>query len=444
MKNNFIKSTIILIIGGLITKILGMLIKIVLTRTIGTKGIGTYSLILPTFNLFITLCSLGLPVAISKLVSEEKKQGKKIVLSIVPIALLFNLFLIVILFLIAPFLSQYLLHNKDTYYPLIAIGFTLPFICISSILKGYFFGKEKMFPITLSNVIEQLIRLLLTFTVISRLMNHSLTYAVTGVVLINILSEGFSIIVLMLFLPKNKKVSIRDFRYDKDTLNDLLDISIPTTGSRLIGSFSYFLEPIILTFALTKSGYTNSFITREYGIINGYVYALLLLPSFFTLAISSALLPVVSNSYSKRDYKYSKYKIKQAILLSLLIGIPCTLLFMFVPEFFLKLIYNTNEGVIYIKMVAPIFLLYYVQGPLTTAMQAMNKAHDAMMGTLYGSIIRTILLFILSFCHIGMWGLLIASTVNIIFITIHHLYYVFHDLNHDNHHNVKIHNYIKY
>lgn len=415
-------------IGGFITKILGMFIKVVLTRTISTEGIGLYSLILPTFNLFITLCSLGLPVAISKLVSEKKKQSKKIVLSVMPLALLFNFLLIVVLFLIAPFLSNNLLHNKATYYPLVAIGFTLPFICISSIIKGYFFGKEEMLPTIFSNIVEQLMRLLLTIVVISKLMRNSLTYAVTGVVLINILSEGISIIVLILCLPRKRKVSIQDFYYDRDTLKDLLNISIPTTGSRLIGSLCYFLEPIILTFALTKIGYTNSFITREYGIINGYVYALLLLPSFFTLAISSALLPVVSNSYSRGDYKYSKYKIKQAIFLSLLIGIPCTILFMFIPELFLKLIYNTNEGIIYIKMIAPIFLLYYVQGPLTTSMQAMSKAKDAMMGTLYGSIIRTILLFLLSLCHIGMWGLIIASSVNIIFITVHHFYYVFRDL----------------
>ncbi len=425
MENKFIQSTIILIIGGFISKVLGMFIKIILTRVISIDGIGLYSLIMPTFNLFITLCSLGLPVAISKLVSERRRRSKRIVLSIIPIVIMFNLLLIIILFCIAPFLSEKLLHNRDTYYPLLSIGFTLPFICISSILKGYFFGKEKMFPTTLANICEQLVRLFLTFTIVSHLIEYSLTYAVCGVVLINILSEGISIVVLMLYLPKNKKISIRDFRYDKGILKDLLDISLPTTGSRLIGSISYFLEPIILTYTLNKVGYTNSFITLEYGIINGYVYALLLLPSFFTLAISSSLLPVISNSYSRCDYKYSKYKIKQAIILSLMIGIPCTILFMFIPEFFLKLIYNTNEGVIYIKMIAPIFLLYYVQGPLTTAMQGMNKARLAMMGTLYGAIIRTILLFILSLCHIGMWGLLIASSVNIIFITIHHFYYVF-------------------
>ena len=425
MKNKFIKSTIILIIGGLITKILGMVIKIALTRVIKTEGIGIYSLILPTFNLFITLCSLGLPVAISKLVSENKISNKKIVLPTIPIMLLFNLLLIVTLLLISPLLSTYLLKNNITYFPLIAIGLTLPFICISSILKGYFFGKEQMFPVTLSNIIEQLVRLLLTLTIIPKLMNISLSIAITGVVLINIISEFSSILLLLLFMPKNSNITTNDFKYNKHIFKDLLDISIPTTGSRLIGSITYFLEPIILTYVLTKVGYKNSFITIEYGIINGYVYPLLLLPSFFTLAISNALLPVVSNSHSNNNDKYTKYKIKQAIVLSLIIGIPCTLLFMTIPEYFLKLIYNTNEGINYIKVIAPIFILFYIQGPLTTSMQAMNMANTAMIGTLIGSIIKLTLLFTLSYLKIGIWGLLISSLSNIIFITIHHYYYVF-------------------
>ena len=181
-------------------------------------------------------------------------------------------------------LSKYLIKNEITYYPLLAIGLTLPFISISSIIKGYFFGKEQMLPTIISNIIEQLMRLFLTIVLISRLMKYSLTIAITGVVLINILSEGISIVVLLLFIPKNKNIKLKDFSYDKALMKDLLNISIPTTGSRLIGSISYFLEPIILTFALIKSGYSSQFITNEYGIINGYVYPLLLLPSFFSFS----------------------------------------------------------------------------------------------------------------------------------------------------------------
>ena len=75
MKNKFIKSTIILIIGGLITKLLGFVIKIVYTRMIGEDGISLFMLVTPAYSLFITIAQLGLPIAISKLVAENKKDG---------------------------------------------------------------------------------------------------------------------------------------------------------------------------------------------------------------------------------------------------------------------------------------------------------------------------------------------------------------------------------
>ena len=127
MKNKFIKSTIILIFGGAITKVLAMIIKIFLTRGIGDDGIGLYMLILPTFNLFITLCTMSLSTAISKLVSE-RRNTKKVVLSIIPVSLIYNFFLMIILIFLSPVIANNLLNNSLAYYPIMGISFTLPFI----------------------------------------------------------------------------------------------------------------------------------------------------------------------------------------------------------------------------------------------------------------------------------------------------------------------------
>ena len=426
MKNKFIKSTIILIIGGAITKILAMIIKIFLTRNIGETGIGLYMLILPTFNLFITLCTLSLSTSISKLISERTNH-RKIVLSIIPTSILYNFLLMFILIIFAPIISNYLLKNNLTYYPIIAISLTLPFICISSILKGYFYGNENMTPFVISNIIEQIIRLLLIIFLIPKLMPLGVKIATAGVVLINILSELSSIICLILFIP-NKKININDFKLNKTILKDILNISIPTTGSRLIGSISYFLEPIILTSVLLSIGYNNDYITQEYGIITGYVYPLLLLPSFFTSAISTALLPIISSSYSKRNYKYTKKKLKQALFFSIIIGLTFTIIFILIPEILLKFIYNTTLGTKYIRIIAPFFLLHYIQGPLTSYLQATNMANIAMKGTFLGSIIKNILLIILPI-FIGIWGFIIASIINIFYVTIQHIYYTKKSLN---------------
>lgn len=416
-KSKFIRSVIILVIGGFITKLLGMIIKIVLTRTIGTTGIGIYSLIMPTYMLLISIAQLGFPVAISKLVAEDKFNNKSLVLGIMPISLLINIVIFIFLILFANFISNNLLHDSRTYYGIIAIGFVLPFISISSIMRGYFFGKERMLPHTFSNIIEDVIRLLIIVFFIPLTIPMGIEYTVFFLILSSILSELSSIIIFIICAPKKL-----DFRKNiipkKTNIKSILSISLPATSSRLIGNIGYFLEPIILTFVLINIGYDSDFIITEYGIINGYVMPLILLPSFFTMAISQALIPVISKSYSNNNISYTKSKIKQAIKLSLLIGIPATLIFAFFPEIPLNLIYNTDVGISYIKVLAPICLLHYIQGPITSSLQAMGKAKDAMKGTLYGMIIRTTLLFIVSYFKIGLWGLIVAISSNIIFVTL--------------------------
>ena len=80
-------------------------------------------------------------------------------------------------------------------------------------------------------------------------------------------------------------------------------------------------------------------------------------------------------------------------------------------------------GVNYIRVICPFFLLHYIQGPLTSYLQAINKADAAMRGTLVGAIIKNILLLILPL-FIGIWGFIVSSIVNILYVTIQHIYYV--------------------
>ena len=421
MKNKFIKSTIILIIGGGITKLLAMVIKIALARSIGNDGIGIYMMILPTFNLFITLSTLSLSTSLGKLIAE-KRSSKKVIFSSIPFTMIYNFFLMIILIFLSKFISNTLLNNSITYYPILCISFTLPIIALSGILKGYFFGKNNMFPYTFENICEQIVRLLFIIFIVPKLLNISLIVAISSLVLVNILSEVIAIIVMLLFIP-NKSLDKESFKVDKNIVKDVLNISIPSTGSRLIGSISYFLEPIILTYAMLKSGSSLSLITSEYGIVTGYVYALLLIPSFFTMAISTSLLPIISKNYAERNMRIVKKGLSQGMLFSLLIGCFFTILFMLFPNYILKFIYNTTLGSDYVRLIAPFFIFHYIQGPLTTYLQAINKAKCAMYGTLLGSIIKNILLFVLAICNYKIWSLIISTIVNILIVTIHHIIY---------------------
>ena len=416
-KNKFIKSTIILLIGGFLTKILGMFLKIILTRNIGTKTLGLYMLIMPTFNLFITLSQGGFPVSISKLVSEDKGNNKKIVFSSIFMSLILTFILMILVIFISPFIAS-MLHNYDLKMPIMCIGLTLPFISISSIVRGYFFGKENMIPHVVSNTFEQLLRIVIYIMILPIIIKYGEIFTINFIILTNILSETLSIVILYFFLPKKIKINKEYIKPDVAVMKDVLNISIPTTGSRVIGTIGYFFEPIILTTFLLMNGYTNNFITDEYGILTGYVMPLLLMPSFFSMAISQATIPVISNGYANNKIDYIKRKIKQSLSISFIIGLVFTIFLMLFPDYCMKFIYNTKEGVNYIRVLAPFFLLYYIQGPLVAVMQALNKAKDAFNSTLIGIIIKTILMILLSYMHIGIYTLIIPTIINIIYVTV--------------------------
>ena len=428
-KNKFIKSTIILIIGGFITKVLGMIIKIIITRIIGTEGIGLYFLIIPTFLLLNTIAQLGLPTALNILISKNKLDHKQLVITASLISLFIDLCIFIILIIFGNSISINLLSEKRCSLGIISIGFVLPFISVSNMLRSYFFGKQRMYPHVITNILEDIVRLLLIFFFLPYFLSKGISIAIAFILLTNIASELTSILIFIFLLP-NFQITKKELKIKKKILKELFSICLPTTGSRLIGSIGYFLEPIILTFVLIKVGYSNKFIINEYGIINGYVMPLILLPSFFTAALSNALIPIVSNNYEKKNFTLIKKKIKQAIFFSLLIGIPATIIFLIIPEIPLKYIYNTNLGINYIKFLAPICLLHYIQTPISISLQAMGKAQISLKGTFYGIIIRATLLFTLSFLKIGIWGLILATSSSIIFVTLYDLYNVTKTLNH--------------
>lgn len=421
-KEKFIKSTIILIIGGLITKILGMVIKVINTRLIGLEGIGLYMLIMPTFSLFMSLAQLSLPVSISKLVSEDKYNNKNLIFSSIPIIIVFDILLIFIIILLADFISIDLLKDSRCYLPIICIGLVLPFEALSNMLRGYFFGKQKMFPHVVSHVIEQLVRLTATIILVPTLLKIDLVYAVAFLVLVNMLSEFTSIIVLLLFMPKNIKIKKEDIKPNPDNIKNILDISIPNTSTRVVGNIGYFLEPILLTSGMLIAGYSSTYIVQEYGIVSGYSMPLLLLPSFFTGAISNSLLPVISKAYADKNYSYIKRKLKQAITISLSIGLPVTIILFLFPQVFLNLLYGTTHGGNYLKALAFPFLFYYIELPLASCLQAMDKSKNVMIDNIIGITLKTILIYILSLCRIGMYSFVIASSVNIIYVTISHYF----------------------
>lgn len=415
IKNNiFLKSTLVLLFGGIIGKLVGFILRIIVTRKLGPEGMGLYSLLAPTSALLSVIATLSYPTALSKIISEKSSRTKTLFTSIIPLSLIINIFIIAVTVLLAPTLST-LLKNETLYFPIICLSLVTPFISISSIIKGYFWGKQNMFPYMLSNFIEQVARLILITLFIDKFLSHSLTHAISFIILVNAGGEVISQLVMMYFFPKNIKPSINDF--NKDDIKKIMNISIPSTSSKIIGSISYFLEPIVLTNVLMYVGYSKDFIVYEYGVINAYAMSLLLMPQFFTQNMATSLVPELSKYYSQGNKDMCKKRIKQIVLISCSIGAISTFIITLFSKFFLNILYHTTAGIDYIKILSPFTILFYIEYPLINALQALGKSKSAMKCTITSSIIRLISIATLSLLKIGMYSLILSIIINLLLST---------------------------
>ena len=415
-KDTFKMSIFILLIGGLITKILSFIIRVLFTRTITDEGMNLYTIVSPTFSLLIALASFSLPISISKIISKQTTARPKIMFTSLFFGLTFSFVLLLFVLLLAPFISSTLL-KEETITPLIyAMAFTLPFISITSVLKGYFLGKMKVIPNTVSNIFEQLARIIFLIFLLPKLVSKSIILGVVSYILFNIITEIISIFVFYLYLPKKIMLTKNDFLPSKSIINEILATSIPSVSGRIIGNIAFFLEPILLTNILLFVGYPSSYILAEYASYNAYAIGLLTLPSFFIAAICQILIPEISKYYNLKKYTLVKKRMKQALKYSFTIGLFFSIFLFFTRDFFLEILYKTTRGSDYIFILAPFFVLFYLEAPLTSTLQAINKAKDAMKITLLGAIIKLLIMSILSFLRVGIYGLVFSEIINIIIV----------------------------
>ncbi|MEG2620715.1 MAG: oligosaccharide flippase family protein, partial [Bacilli bacterium] len=369
-KNILFKNIIILLVSGAIAKVLGMFSKIILTRTAGINTISLYTLVTPTLMLFISICQFSFPISISKLSAEEKYDNNCLLKNAYLISWILSALLIIIIITFSRNIA-FLLHNRSLYKPISALALIIPLVSISSIQRGFLHGKEDMMPGSITNVLEEIIKIVLIILVIPIAILNSNITAVVFIVIFNLISELINIIIMGTWIKKKYHLS-SESKYSKKVIKDILNISIPTTFIRLISSVGFFLEPIILTYVLLKTGYSSNYVKLEYGVINAYIIPILSIPIFFSGSIASALLPNLTKLYATKCYKNFNKKIIQMMILSMVIGVLFLIIILAFPGKILSLLYNVNFGINYLYLIGPFFIILYIQPVLSVSLQAMN------------------------------------------------------------------------
>lgn len=328
--NNLISGALILSVGSMLAKVFSAVYRIVLTRILGGVGIGIYQLIFPLFSLCVVLSTAGLPMAISKVIAKNKGKEKTVLKKCFMFSAIISLTLSFLLIAFSKPLA--LLQGKsDIAICYVILAPTIIFVSFASVLRGFFQGKHNFVPSAVSNIIEQFAKLVLGLVLTLFLIKVSLMTAIIGAVVGIVASEIVSLFVLWLFFKKHKLKSNSENVDLKGVFKDI----IPITLTNVILPIATFIDSLLVVNLLSIS-FTREMSIFMYGMESGAVSSLVSLPTIFSFAVASVILP----NLTKTNSGFNKNQnLSFAIKVVLIICVPCVLCFLLIPNRLIEVLY---------------------------------------------------------------------------------------------------------
>lgn len=394
-KNNLIKGTFILTLSGVLSRFIGFFYRIFLSRTIGAEGVGLYQLVFPLYMLAFSISVSGIQTAISRLVSSHSAQSDKAGASqIVYTGLVFSLAFSVILWALFYYFSQplsvYYLKNENAASLLRMLSFAIPFGSFHACVDGYYFGIQKPSIPAIRQLLEQGIRFLLLFFILS--LNHS--FSPITAIFILVAEEAFAALfsLIMLLFHTRSFVFLQKISFRKDS-SDLLSIAFPLSANRLLVCLLQSMEAGLLPVSLQLSGYSSAQSLRIYGILSGMALPMILFPTAATSSLSTMLLPSVAAAQSRHSHMQVQKLICKSILICLGTGIAFSVFFLFLGKPVTCLLFQNTLAGSYVQTFSFICPILYLNPVLFSVLNGLGKSSSVFFYNLSGLLLR--LLFVL-------------------------------------------------
>ncbi len=346
-KKSFLGGAAILAVAGLICKIIGAVYKIPLRNMIGEEAMGIYTTVYPIYTFLLVFSTSGIPTAISKLVAEERSKGNfsgahKVFLTSLKLLLLIGGITTLLMFLGAPLIADVLRINSAM--PIMAIAFSLLFVSLLSAYRGYYQGMQNMVPTAVTQLIEQIIKLIAGFYFAFTWGKNDPSMAAVGALFGITLSELAAFLTILFTYHKNKKnfLTFTDKTSKVQGISKrLLTIAIPMTIGGAIKPLVDAIDSVMARSILENSNiFSIEYIDVLWAFLKSDCGTLINMPSVLTVALSMALVPAISEALTASGSTNEVKKISSTgIKLSIVIGLPCTVGLFALAKEILSLLY---------------------------------------------------------------------------------------------------------
>lgn len=425
---SFMQGVFAIMFSQVLIKIFGMIYKLYLTNKegFGDAGNAIYSSGFQIYALLLTLSSIGVPNAISKLVAERLAVGdSKGAHRIFKVA--FATFSIIgglgtlILFYGAKYIAYNMLQIPEAEYTLVALSPSIFFVAISSVVRGYFNGRQNLKATANSQTIEQVFKTCLTIiivAVIGAFSSNNTIIMAAGANLATTLSTFLSFTYLYLYYGERKTEIAQDIKSStnykayriKDIIKTILSVSIPISLSSLMSVITKNIDAITVVSGL-KTFMTEASAKIQYGILAGKVDALTAVPLSLNIAFATALVPTIASAKAVGNIQTARERTELSLLITILIGLPCTVgMFVFAPQILNLLFPNATRGELLLQISSLTIIFSVLIQTVNAGLQGIGKIMVPATALGIGVIVKYILnLILIKNPSIGVYGAGIAS-----------------------------------
>ena len=394
---------------------------------------GIYQLILPLYMVAFALTNYGNELALTKLVSEYKgRKDYATIQSFFRVCFFCNLALGVItsfiLYRYADWICIYILKAPECVSCIQVICFGIPFMSMKGAIHGFFLGLEKSSIHGISDLIEQIFKVLSLFLISNYIcirQHYDATFALWGVVIGDFVAFLFSIIALLHHQNKNRALyqTTQASIFPRQTLRLFFKNSIPLTTNRLALTVLQSIESILIPTVLLRYYKNSSASLAHYGTFTGMAFPFIMFPSIITNALSTMLLPAVSSAQSALRHDYLTKLCERSMHFCLTIGFFSFVTFyMFGNEIGLLFFQNKEAG-IYLYQLSFLCPLIYLATTLASVLNGLGLATANLLFTGIATVIR-ISFIQFAIPKFGMTGYILGLFASYLFLTFACLYMV--------------------
>ncbi len=384
---NIFWSAAILLVCNFISRCLGFAYKIILVRLIGPEGVGITEMISPVYSLALVLASLGVPLAMSKLLANELGRRnfqniRRIQHTSLVLLTVLGAAAALLCAALAPLAMQRLNPDPRALGYLRALAPAIFIVTVCSGFRAYFQATKQIGVIGISQNIEQIVRVAAGAALAVWLLPQGLEKAVLGVAAATVLGELSGLLYIWLQYRRQRPQNSAPPTVSRLQVSlSLLTYGAPVTLQRLISSGILLLQATILPMALMQRGLSSSQATAAYGNFSGVALSLIHLPGIFTATLAMALLPAIAE-ISAGDKLCLGRRVNQSLHLTAVIAAPFSLLFYTHAGQLCGWLFHAPEAAPPLRILALGAFFIYAQSALTSILQGLGKLHSLLFSLL--------------------------------------------------------------